>query len=538
MMKIKASIFLSIHLLILFPLQVFSQRVNDGKVVLKGFWQCTSMLQTADKGYVVAGSTNYGAGGSDAYVMKLDTQANVEWARTIGGPGNEVANSIISTKDGGFIFAGTTTSYGAGGNDVYVVKLNSTGNIQWTKTIGGSGDDRGTSVIQATDGGYVVSGYTNSFGSPAGNIYIIKLDSSGNEHWAKCFAQYPGSGNPSFAGSSINLCSDGGYINVSSDYTSDMQVIKIDSAGNLKWCKMIQPWGTDTRASFALRLKNGNYILAGYGAGFDCYNIQLTVIDTSCRVLSSVSGNNGWHFFTSISNIAATDNGGFVIIGDNWSDLSHTAGSMYITIYDSLANPLGAFYADGVVYNYEPVYSCGGYCVTQTHDQGYAAVMSDVNFNFIKLNSALESCALSGAWGGSTSPQSPDSVFNCTDSVASGGFVSSGGVVGSGGSDSLICRELGVQDISSSEQSEINIFPNPTNGNITVQLSNVSGRPSIEIYNVLGEKMYTALLNSGKSKNSNTTLSLPIYCNGIYLYKVLSAEGNLLSSGKLEIARN
>jgi arginine repressor len=111
-----------------------------------------SIVQSSDGGYVVAGRTlSFGAGLDDMYVVKLDSSGNVVWTKTIGGRSWDVANSIIQSSDGGYVVAGRTESFGAGLDDMYVVKLDSSGNVVWTKTIGGSSDDKAWSIIQSSD---------------------------------------------------------------------------------------------------------------------------------------------------------------------------------------------------------------------------------------------------------------------------------------------------------------------------------------------------------------------------------------------------
>ncbi len=133
-----------------------------------------SLIQTSDGGYAITGSTkSFGAGGYDVYVVKLDAKGNLQWTKTIGGPDREEGNSLIQTSDGGYAIAGYTTSFGAGGYDVYVVKLDAKGNLQWTKTIGGPGTEEGRSLIQTSDGGYAIAGSTTSFG--AGNPMSMSL---------------------------------------------------------------------------------------------------------------------------------------------------------------------------------------------------------------------------------------------------------------------------------------------------------------------------------------------------------------------------
>ncbi|MFZ8802650.1 MAG: hypothetical protein ACO2PO_06640 [Candidatus Calescibacterium sp.] len=146
-----------------------------------------SIIQSSDGGYVVAGWTlSFGAGYSyDFYVVKLDSSGNVQWTKTIGGKGTDKAYSIIQSSDGGYVVAGETRSFGAGYSDFYVVKLDSSGNVQWTKTIGGKDTDEAYSIIQSSDGGYVVAGRTRSFGAGDYDFYVVKMDANGNV----CFSQ-------------------------------------------------------------------------------------------------------------------------------------------------------------------------------------------------------------------------------------------------------------------------------------------------------------------------------------------------------------
>jgi hypothetical protein len=140
-----------------------------------------SIKQTSDGGYILGGTTlSSGAGNYDLQILKLDQIGSLQWNRTEGGLDFDYCYSIIQTNDGGYAAAGSTASFGAGGYDVYMVKLDSGGLLQWNRTIGGAANDAAYSVIQTSDGGYALAGYTYSFGEGDADIYIIKLDSLGN----------------------------------------------------------------------------------------------------------------------------------------------------------------------------------------------------------------------------------------------------------------------------------------------------------------------------------------------------------------------
>jgi hypothetical protein len=234
-----------------------------------------SLIQTSDGGYAIAGFTiSFGAGSGDFYVVKLDANGNLQWTKTIGGPAREEGNSLIQTSDGGYAIAGYTESFGAGELDVYVFKLDAKGNLQWTKTIGGKKEDAGTSLIQTSDGGYAITGFTNSFGAGDWDVYVVKLDAQGNLQWTKTIGGPKGD-----EGYSLIQTADGGYAIAGytiAGYirilrrrgTSDVYVVKLDAKGNLQWSKTIRGPKDGTRAISLIQTSDGGYAIAGYTPSF------------------------------------------------------------------------------------------------------------------------------------------------------------------------------------------------------------------------------------------------------------------------------
>ena len=222
-----------------------------------------SIIQTADGGYAIVGSTSsFGQGGSDVYVLKLDRDGNIQWARTIGGASHDVGYSIIQTFDGGYAIVGSTSSFGQGVTDVYVVKLDSSGNLEWTKTIGGADFDLGKCIIQTSDGGYAISGFTGSFGQGNYDVYVVKLDGLGNLEWTKTIG-----GENWDEGRSIIQTSDGGYLVAGfttsfGQGNSDIYVMKLDGSGNLQWTRTIGSAGNDEGQS-VVQTFDGDYVVAG-----------------------------------------------------------------------------------------------------------------------------------------------------------------------------------------------------------------------------------------------------------------------------------
>ena len=195
-----------------------------------------SVQQTTDEGYVIAGYTaSFGAGSYDFYVIKTDASGDALWTRTYGGIGIDEAQSVQQTTDEGYIIAGYTESFGAGSYDFYVVKTDALGDTIWTRTYGGSSSDKAWSVQQTTDEGYIILGYTQSFGAGAADFYLVKTDAFGDTIWTRT---YGGSGYD--FGRSIQQTDDGGYIVVGISCSqglaeSVMHLVRTDAFGDTLW---------------------------------------------------------------------------------------------------------------------------------------------------------------------------------------------------------------------------------------------------------------------------------------------------------------
>ena len=239
-----------------------------------------SVQQTNDDGYIIAGYTSF-TNGKKAWIIKIDSQGNKQLDMATGRADSEPA-SIGLTKDGGYIITGYTPSSGSGKEDVWLIKTNSKLHWDWLKTFGGPNRDLGLSVQETEDGGYIIAGLTESFGAGKGDVWLIKTDPKGDLEWDRTFG-----GSNFDSGASVQQTRDGGYIvtgyntttidNVgsysrlfNSDNIGRVWLIKTDSEGIELWNETFggtrNDWGNSVQET-----RDGGYIITGvtesYGAG-------------------------------------------------------------------------------------------------------------------------------------------------------------------------------------------------------------------------------------------------------------------------------
>ena len=219
-----------------------------------------SIQQTSDGGYIIAGTTEFWAVG-DIWLIKTTGSGDTLWTKTLGGNSYERGYSIGLTDDGGYIITGFTTSFGAGETDLWLVKTDSYGNKQWDKTYGGSGVERGYSVQQTTDGGYIIAGSTSSFGVGLDDSWLIKTNSLGDTLWTRTFGTFDSDGL-----SSVEQTNDGGYIAAGTMY-GDAWLVRTDSDGNTLWTKTIGGIIDDV-GEYVQQTSDGGYILVGASSSF------------------------------------------------------------------------------------------------------------------------------------------------------------------------------------------------------------------------------------------------------------------------------
>jgi hypothetical protein len=308
----------------------------------EGWDAAQSVVEASDGGYVVGGYTeSFGAGGYDFWLIKVNVSGVMEWNVTYGGAGNDVAYSLVATSDGGYALAGATNSFGAGGYDFWLVKVDSSGTMLWNRTYGGAGDDFARSVIEVSGGGYALAGacncsVVNGFGYffahyYGGDLWLVKTDASGVMEWD---VSYGGAGDD--GANALVEVSGGGY--ALAGYTEsfgagdgDSWLVKTDSLGGLEWNQTYNSgylddlWeeGTWEEACSLVATSDGKYALAG--------RLSLTYDSgvSSCWLVKTDSlGNVEWNetytdtiLYAASCSLVATSDGGYVLAGSwNFAD--------------------------------------------------------------------------------------------------------------------------------------------------------------------------------------------------------------------------
>jgi Divergent InlB B-repeat domain len=284
---------------------------------------------TSDGGYIVVGSTSsFGAAG-DAWVLKLDGAGVPQWQRTYGGPASDAASCVQQTADGGFLVAGSTSSFGRGLSDVWVFRLSAAGDLVWQRTYGGSGTDYAVSLALTPAGEAYIAASTASFSyaTRKTDFWVIKISSSGDIIWQR---QYGGNDADSCA--SLELTFDGGCIVSGTGYgfeppgppypISNPWILKLGPNGDIQWQKRLghDLFYYDGGRRALRQTADGGYVVTGYTPEFsqgrtDLYvaklqpNGDLAWIKTYGTARSEFDGP-----------IVQTQDGGFAVIaGTGWT---------------------------------------------------------------------------------------------------------------------------------------------------------------------------------------------------------------------------
>jgi len=277
------------------------------------------LVETSDGGYAITGgTTSFGAGEYDFWLIKTNKYGNMEWNQTYGGTKDDYAKSLVETSDGGYAIAGYTGGKNdliAPERDFWLVKTDASGNMEWNKTYGGINDDYARSLIETSDGGYALAGSTDSFGAGKHDFWLIKTDGYGNMEWNKTY----GGADYDYAHSLVGT-SDGGYALAGNTGAGilgggDFWLIKTDGYGNMEWN---QTYESGTVFSL-VETSGGGYTLAGYTRSFGAGGDDFWLVKTN------EYGNMEWNQTYGGTNhdiahsLVETSDGGYALAGETSS---------------------------------------------------------------------------------------------------------------------------------------------------------------------------------------------------------------------------
>lgn len=511
-------------------------------------------------------------------VMSSLAQApGIQWQKSYGGKHGEIANVIRQTKDGGYIVAGCTSSNdgdvvgfsggtwgaGTGNTDMWVIRLDKTGGLKWSKCLGASWIDEATDVRQTKDGGFAVAGWGNCGVCPF-NYYLYKLDSNGTEKWFKNYG-----GNTSDEATSMQLTKDGGFILAGTSFsidgqvtghhntvaTSDYWVVKTDTAGNIQWQKSYGGSANEKAATIS-PTKDGGYLISGHSQSNDgdvtghhgttclnygwCNDIWIVKIDSvgSIQWQKTLGGTQE----DEAVGAQQTADGGYIVAGmvksKDGDVTGHHGNPDYWLAKLNASGTLQWAKAYGGIWNDEPR------SVQQTNDGGYIiagrsnAYDGDVTGNLGYFDYWIVKTDNSGklqwekCYGGTDAEEAM-----CVQQTADNGFVFAGytfSPVGNditlklGSSDFWIVKTAGTTTgISDLSSQRISVYPNPTNGFFNVTLPPSTLNACTEVYNSTG-----TLIIKQTATNAANTIDLSNQAHGLYFIKVIS-DNRIIDSHKI-----
>lgn len=370
--------------------------------------------QLPDGTYIISGMLGWGLNGTDGCLMKLDAGGNQIWTRSYGGPSGEQIYDVVPTRDGGLAFTGHTQSFGSGASDLLIGKTDTAGTVLWARAFGGTANEYGVSVDTASDGGIVVAGYTYSFGAGNADFMILKFSSAGAFQWSRVI------GGPLLElPYEIIQTQDGGFLisGITLSFgagSTDIYLVKLDDAGNLRWTRTFGGPSGDT-GTRSTTTSDGQYVIASYtnSFGFGGTDGMLLKIRSNgnlnwARTYGSGSLDRFFDVFeTSSLELVATGEGSTNTFG---------AGDQQIVRVDSLGNILWARHygtpVDETGYGVSLATQDGGILLTGWDDNDEDLLVSKTDSN------GLMSC--------NTGPMTI-STTNPVVSVDSGGTVTMGG---------------------------------------------------------------------------------------------------------------
>jgi hypothetical protein len=515
-------------------------QIKSGEFLIGGTNQDqgSSIIQTKDGGYAIVGyTTSFGKNPDNIYVIKLDSNANLQWTKVISDTNNytdSYATSVCNTSDGSIVLVGYQSG-SATDRGFYVVKLDYSGNILWEKIYGNVNYWTIPSrIIETSDKGFAITGQ-NINGTSNSYVFIVKLDQNGGIQWSSNITTSSKFKDNDVGGAIIQTY-DGGYAiaGVHGTYPigSDIFVLRTDASGKVLWNRTTKGGITGGANSIVQTNDSGLVVMGAMGSDSGASIFKL---NKSGNVIWSEVINNG---FDGNSLIKTGDNG-YAISG--YGDNQEGRAAMGFIKADSNGHVQWTRSVGGGSIWPNKAYIISAGSVIQTNDMGFAftgladSMPSGTKYSvlFLKLDSSGNVCTYDSLM---FNYRNSNTLYSCYDTVFAFGLSSYGSeyILSSGGTETSVCYPyiVGIQSINPPLKG-ISIFPNPNNGLFQLIISNeqLGIKNSVEVYNMLGQEIYSQFF----IPNSPFSIDLQDSPSGVYLYRVISEDGAIISSGKFII---
>jgi hypothetical protein len=400
--------------------------------------------------------------------------AQITFQRTYGGSGDDEGRSVQQTSDGGYIIAGYTNSFGAGDYDVYVIKTDAAGETTWTRTLGGAGKEEAACVRQTSDGGYIIAGQTLSFGAGSADVYLIKMNELGETLWTRTYGDtFPN------VGMSVLQTADSGYVIAGYTYSSvetrnDALLIKTDRSGNILWSRSYGDTLYEL-ASSVQQTPDGGYVLTGYKGSSGVGNRQVYIVKTDADGDTIWTKTYGGPSMDEGNCIELTQDGGYIVVGYT---LSFGAGGrdFYVLRTNSVGDTTWTRTFGSSDYE-------EGYSVAQTDDDGFVVVGYTVPPDSDYMEVYLIKTDASGhtQWTRTYSHSQGDDVGYSVQTTSDGGYVIAGYTYSlNGDHDVFLIKTDSLGNVAVAEPKasparapalSLTCTPNPACGSVTISLS-------------------------------------------------------------------
>jgi hypothetical protein len=451
----------------------------------------------------------------DAILMKTDNSGVLQWSYKLTGPGDDVLNCIRPTSDGGYISVGYTTSSGAGGKDVLLVKLTSTGTVSWSKTFGSPTDDIGYDVQQTTDGGYIITGSAKDAGSSSvGAIYLVKTDNTGIVTWSNMWGA--GIGNE---GKTVIQTADGGYFVGANSSTGYFFLIKTTSTGSVTWSRANRANAMSSVALFqAIQTSDGGFALIGNAVRMSDNNIDIAFVKTNSTGVVQYWKTYGGTSIDFGMGIQEVTGGNFLAVGytssfGTFSDvILLRIGSTGTLTSSKTTSYVGSTYdgtmlsktSDGL-YTYASMRNDGVYLL-KTDATGITGCTSTTAAATDNTFTAFYDNAIPLTGTSTTTTNSPTYSSTALTLVSA----------------TLCSAVVGIEEESLNKF--ISIYPNPASDNLDITIDNqlANGEIGVKIYDLFGKLIYT----KNTFTNSDTKIDVREIPSGMYLLNFFSKDAS------------